>query len=116
MRTALPTRRQNIAHELTFDGQTFTVCVGFDSAGAAREVFADGHKEGSAMQAFLDDACIVVSIALQHGIAPVELAHSLGTVPGFENGVEVDKHASPVGAIMGAVAGSVLPQILGGER
>ena len=84
-------------------GQAFTVCVGYDGAGRPLEVFADGHKTGSAMAAFIDDACIVISIALQHGIPAEVLQRSLSTVPVWENGVKGEGPASPVGAILAAL-------------
>ena len=63
----------------------------------------DRQKTGSTMAAFLDDACIVISIALQHGIAPEALVRSLSTVPVWENGVKGEGPASPVGAILAAL-------------
>ena len=72
-------------------------------AGRPLEVFADGQKTGSTMAAFIDDACIVISIALQHGVAPAALARSLSTVPVWVNGVKGEGPASPVGAILAAL-------------
>lgn len=102
-RIPLPARRQNVTRSVTFNGRAFTVCIGFDDAGHPREVFADGEREGSGMQAFLDDACIVISIALQHRIPAEDLMRSLGTVPAFVNGEEVEQAASPIGEILHAV-------------
>jgi hypothetical protein len=100
IRTRLPDRRRNLIRDIAFGGQAFTVCVGYDDAGQPLEVFADGQKTGSTMAAFIDDACIVISIALQHGIAPAALARSLSTVPVWQNGVKGEGPASPVGAIL----------------
>ena len=102
-RVRLPARRRNTIREVAWSGQCFAVCVGYDSAGQPLEVFADGHKTGSAMAAVIDDACIVISVALQHGIAPGDLAHSLSTVPTWENGVRGEGPASPIGAILSAL-------------
>ncbi len=99
-RVRLPDRRRNLVRDIAFGGQTFTVSVGYDDAGQPLEVFTDGQKTGSTMAAFIDDACIVISIALQHGIAPDALARSLSTVPVWENGVKGEGPASPVGAIL----------------
>lgn len=98
-RDRLPSRRRNVTQEFFFSGQVFTVCIGFDDAGEPREVFADGQREGSQLQAFIDDCCVVLSLALQHGVAASALAHSLGTVPVWQNGVEGVEHCSPIGAI-----------------
>ncbi len=102
-RTRLPGRRRNLIRDMAFGGQAFTVCVGYDDAGRPLEVFADGHRTGSTMAAFIDDACIVVSIALQHGIDPAALARSVSTVPVWMNGVRSEGPASPIGAILAAL-------------
>ena len=99
-RTRLPDRRRNLIRDIAFGGQAFTVCVGYDDAGQPLEVFADGQKTGSTMAAFIDDACIVISIALQHGIAAEALACSLSTIPVWDNGIRGEGPASPVGAIL----------------
>lgn len=102
-RTRLPDRRRNVTREIAFGPQTFTICVGYDDAGRPLEVFADGQKTGSTMAAFIDDACIVISIALQHGVAPAALARSMSTVPVWANGVRDEGPASPIGAILAAL-------------
>ena len=102
-RRRLPDRRRNTIRDIAFGGQAFTVCVGYDDAGRPLEVFADGQKTGSTMAAFIDDACIAISIALQHGIAPAALVRSLSTVQVWANGVKGEGQASPVGAILAAL-------------
>lgn len=77
-RTRLPDRRQAVTHDVAWGERQYTVTVGFDAAGAPREVFADGAKEGSAMAAILADACVVISLALQAGVPPDALGRSLG--------------------------------------
>jgi len=42
------------------------------------EVFTHGAKVGSAMDGILDDVCIALSLLLQHGVEPAELATSMG--------------------------------------
>lgn len=100
-RQHLPQRRRNITTETEWQGHAFTVTVGFDANGKPGEVFAQ-HAKGD-MAAMLADACVVISIGLQHGIAPEALAKSLGSVPSWINGIEVDAPASPVGTIMAAI-------------
>ena len=41
----------------------------------------DGAKDGSGMAAILDDASVVISIALQHGISAAALAKSVARLP-----------------------------------
>ena len=45
--------------------------------GPPGEVFGAGGKAGSEMDGLLDDACIVISILLQHGVDP-QFAASMG--------------------------------------
>ena len=115
-RTPLPARRQNQTVEVDFAGQRVIVCMGFDPAGAVREVFAAGHKAGSDMQHVIDDACVIISIALQHGITAEALAKSLGRVPAWRGGLEVEAPASPVGAILGALANRPELALIAGAR
>jgi hypothetical protein len=106
-RTALHDRRLNETVDVIFGAETFAICVGFDGdhrrRGQPKEVFATGPKIGSEMQAIVSDACVLISIALQHGIAPAALAHSLGRVPRWVNGKEGDGPASVIGLIVEAL-------------
>ncbi len=100
-RARLPARRPSRTHELRWadsNGQPtkFTMTVGFFLDGRPGEVFADGPKTGSAMQALLADACVILSVALQHGITPAELLHSMGRTPVSET---QSAPASVIGAI-----------------
>jgi hypothetical protein len=58
-----------------------TVTVGFDGDGRPAEVFLDGAKDGIGLAAVLEDASVVISIALQHGIATAALAKSVARMP-----------------------------------
>jgi hypothetical protein len=102
-RIRLPDRRQNETREIVVDGRRFTLTVGFGPGGLPLEVFADGHREGSDMQAILHDACIVISHALQHGATPEALARSMCRVPRFDAGGPSEGPASPIGAILAAI-------------
>lgn len=78
-RQRLPNRRPNLTIELAHDGRAYAVTVGFDPAdGAVREVFTHGAKAGSTMDGILDDACVALSLLMQHGVAPASLAASMG--------------------------------------
>ena len=103
MRTSLPNRRPNATVATEWSGHAFTVTIGFDpETGAALEVFADRPKVDG-MAATLSDACVVVSIALQNGITPAELAKSLGRVPQLWGDEGATQPASPVGAVVEAI-------------
>lgn len=102
-RVPLPQRRRNEIREVEFSGKTYSVCVGFYPNGQPAEVFADGPKEGSDMRATLSDACVLISIALQHGVPRAEMEHSLGRVPRWTDGQETDGPASIIGAVVAAI-------------
>ena len=62
-----------------FDGTSYAVTIGFfPTTNRVGEVFTHGAKVGSAMDAILDDACVALSLLLQHGVAPSALAASMG--------------------------------------
>lgn len=104
-RDRLPNRRPNATALVAWQGREIAVSVGFDPAtGAPREVFASGPKEGSDMLATLADACVVISLALQHGASPAALARSLLKVPaGFDGDGEAP--ASVIGAVVDVLVG-----------
>lgn len=99
-RERLPDRRQNATVDLRHDGLRFTLTVGLDGQGAPKEVFADGLKIGAAMAHLLSDACVVISLALQHGVPPAELRKSLGQVPDVAKGEDAVRPASALGVII----------------
>lgn len=99
-RATLPTRRPNTTIAADWQGHPFTITIGYDPATAApREVFADTAKGGQ-MQATLADACVLVSIALQHGIAVSALGKSLSRVPDLITGNGAHLPGSPIGTIL----------------
>ncbi|HWK44903.1 MAG TPA: hypothetical protein VNT30_09290 [Stellaceae bacterium] len=77
MRQRLPDRRLQITEAVEWNGRDWIVAVGFDRAGRALEVFIDGHKTGSAIEAWADDSCILLSRLLQHGETAAALLETL---------------------------------------
>jgi hypothetical protein len=96
----LPNRRNNVHSTLVFEHTEYEICVGVVPGIGVVEIFADGEKQGSDMEAIIDDACIVISIALQHGALPEELAKSVGMIPAFTEGKAVERHASIIGRLV----------------
>lgn len=101
MRERLPNRREseNIGVEWITETarHRFYVTAGYDRQGVVREVFyADGMKTGTDMRNTAQDACVLVSLLLQHGIVPAEIRKSLSVVPVAGKNVP----ASLVGAIV----------------
>ena len=97
-RVRLPDRRPNETATLTFEGATYEVTIGFYLDGQPGEVFTHGAKVGSAMDRLLDDACVMASLLIQHGIKPSALASSMGCLG--------DRHqpASIIGALVQLLA------------
>ena len=77
-RQRLPNRRENETVDLMFDGHRYHVTVGFAPDGRPLEVFCHGGKVGSGMDLILDDACVALSLLLQHDVEPRDLGHSMG--------------------------------------
>ena len=65
--------------------------------GRPGEIFITGAKSGSGMDAVLADGAVAVSLALQHGVTPAELAKSLARLPDGLFG-KATAPASPIGA------------------
>lgn len=78
-RTRLPDRRPSMTMQFVYEANNYSVTLGFDVANdRIGEVFTHGAKIGSAMERLLDDACVALSLLLQHGASPDALASSMG--------------------------------------
>jgi len=102
-RERLPARRPSATHVIRWAGSDdqpteFAVTVGFYLDGRPGEVFAaSSGKVGSAMRTLLDDSCVAISIALQNGVTPEALAHSMGRTP-------ISRTETQPASIIGAIA------------
>ena len=76
-RQRLPNRRFNETFEFTHEGVGFTASYGRDVQGRVKELFLSGGKAGSVIEAMMSDASTAISIALQNGVEPTDLAHSV---------------------------------------
>lgn len=102
-RERLPDRRPSVTLGLSWHGHAFAVTAGYSPDGHICEVFASGTRTGSDMQRMIDDACVVISLALQFGALPGDLRRSLGSVPDPVAGM-AETPASVIGAILNAIA------------
>ncbi len=105
-RERLPDRRPNETTNLLFGGLRFAVTIGFFFDGRPGEVFASGAKSGCDLDYLLDDACVALSLLLQHGVEPAALARSMGRTEEIvvgrlkaESDVPVTGPASIIGAL-----------------
>ena len=99
-RDPMPSRRQTITSNATWNGQHFAISVGLrPGTFQPGDVFADNAKGD--MAHIIADACVWASLAMQNGTSPADLAKSLGRLPRIaEPG---DMPASPLGVIAEAV-------------
>mgnify|MGYP001041292139 FL=1 len=100
-RTRLPNRRPSINRKVVWQTDTaehrFYVTLGLHPAtGDVLEVFyADGQLTGSQLQHTIQDACVLISLLLQHGVSSTDIGKSLSTAPVFGQ----DRPATVVGVI-----------------
>lgn len=103
-RKTLPDRRPNTTVKLKHKGHTFHVTIGVDHrTGQVAEVFGTTAKAGSDFDALLQDACILISLALQTGWKPEDVAKSLSRAPVLGDTDKIEGPASAIGVIMEAV-------------
>ena len=81
-RHRLPPRRLTETLTITTpDGHTIHLSIGYDPADDTprpREVFySAGFKSGSQLEFQIQDTCVLISLLLQHGLRPAEIAKSL---------------------------------------
>ena len=80
-RQRLPNRRDNESREIEVDELRCLVTVGFDGDDRPREIFINHSKQGSKIDTLLADIAVLVSIGLQEGIPPADMAKSLARLP-----------------------------------
>ena len=106
-RRTLPPRRPSatveVVHRTEVSDRTFHVTVGYDhTTGDLLEVFyADGMKSGTDLRATAQDACILISLLLQHGATLDVIGRSLCRAPVYGE----DAPASIIGAIVDTLGG-----------
>jgi len=96
-RTILPARRRCETAKVTHGNHELTVSFGFSEAGHVVEVFCASGKTGVELTALVTDACILVSLLLQHGVSAENIAASMG-----ENRAEGDADG-PAASIIGQI-------------
>jgi hypothetical protein len=108
-RIPLPHRRPSLTLARSWQGMEISVTLGLDPVTAEiREIFAD-TPQGGDIQSTLADACVLISIALQHGIPAAALAKSLARVPDLLAGEDATRPASPIGVLLEAILSEALP-------
>ena len=78
VREALPARRGSTVFEFRHGGQSYLATISY-FPGSARlaEVFIDAAKPGSAIAEHANDAAVLASLLLQHGVPAEKIRHSI---------------------------------------
>jgi hypothetical protein len=101
-RRRLPNRRNAVTETIIIGNAAVSASIGFGPDGQPQEIFLSGAKDGSSMSAILDDASVVISIALQHGIPAKVLAKSISRAPDPMGRISA---ASVIGGALDLIAG-----------
>jgi hypothetical protein len=80
-RERLPNHRAAVAFEFVHDGHRYRAHVGRFPSGGVAELFLDGARPNSALDALAADSAILISLLLQHGASPDQIAHALRCGP-----------------------------------
>jgi hypothetical protein len=76
-RVRLPNRRAAQIAMFEHDDRTYRATFGTFGDGKLGEVFIDTGKANSALQQHSDDAAVLVSLLLQHGVSPKAIKQSI---------------------------------------
>ena len=76
-RKRLPNRRACMSCSFEYEGHVYRATAGRFADGRLGELFLNTGKLGSPMQANADNAAILASLLLQHGVSPEVIRHSV---------------------------------------
>lgn len=99
-RRILPQRRQQMTVSTVHKQQRFEVSFGLFDDGTPAEVFISATKPGGDFHSLANDAAVVLSLALQHGVPLLTIRNAMARE---ENG----RPQSIVGAVVDAFANEV---------
>jgi len=93
-RRTLPDRRPSITQRVTWGERKFHITIGLDGGRPMEVFYSDGMKEGTDLRNTVQDACVLVSLLLQHGATPRDISKSLSDVTAISAvvGALVDFH------------------------
>jgi hypothetical protein len=78
VRELLSTRHFNCSRPVEYEGHSYRATAGWFDDGRLAEIFLHAPgKMGTPLQANADTAAILVSLLLQHGVAPEVILHSI---------------------------------------
>lgn len=102
-RTAIKDRRANITTSIEWTSSNgpdvkLNVTYGMNDQGYIKEAFCAGFRAGTDVCALANDACIMMSLLLQHGVTIAHVADACG-----ENRPE-GATSGPPASLLGAIA------------
>ena len=85
-RENLPSLRRSITKSSCYSGAELNGTIGLFPDGRPGEVFGNIGRAGNELERTMNDACVALSIALQHSATVSDLAH---TISDRKSGIEV---------------------------
>ena len=79
-RQRLDNKRAHFVQAFDYRGLEWRLGIGFDRAGAVREIFLTGPRTDTDLQIAADDECIVTSTALQYGARLENLVRTMNSL------------------------------------
>jgi ribonucleoside-diphosphate reductase alpha chain len=76
-REYLPNRRGSLSYQFTHTGMSFTATISRFSDGRLAEIFIDHSRPNSQIGEFANDAAVLASLLLQHGVTAAAIRHSI---------------------------------------
>lgn len=76
-RKRLPNRRDNSSFSFEFEQHQYRATAGYFADGGLAEIFLDTDKLGTPLASNANNAAILTSLLLQHGVLPEDIRHSV---------------------------------------
>jgi hypothetical protein len=77
MRQRLPDRRESMRFSFTHAGRPYSATLRKFADGRLGEIFIDAHKPDSELAVHANDAAVLASLLLQHGVTAAAIRHSI---------------------------------------
>jgi hypothetical protein len=76
-RQRLPDRRGSVRFSFTHAGRLYSATLSKFADGQIGEIFIDAHKPDSELAVHANDAAVLASLLLQHGVTAAAIRHSI---------------------------------------
>jgi hypothetical protein len=106
-RDPLPNCRHCERFTVEHDGFAYTITVGEYPDGRIGEIFVDGGKAGTPVQALARDCAVLASLALQHGCSAETIQKALTRIDDATPAGPMGKAMDEIVEVYGSVSGGV---------